>query len=209
MKNFHLDVLSFTSGTGYNLADHRVGDFDMNLVKRHRLHPQFGIPIPGCRNPDKVEPPTDFTKPVPRTNPITFITKDGKTTYETSRSASLMHAEEDWAQFEKLLDMRRAVGKFDPRELFTANGLATYDAVAREVDECQLGAEDLLQAAAEIEREHTHAQPVNHQKISAGSTPAATGQVLGSYDDIQERGHEAFMRRFQPPHGSPRSITGF
>jgi hypothetical protein len=197
-----------SGGGGYALLEHKPGDFDPVLIKRYKLNPQSGLPVPGTCNPDNVVPRTDFTKPVPRTRPIIFVSKDGMKTIETSRSSQYVHAEQDWEKLEKLMDLKAELGKYDIREIITPNGFATYDSVAREVSEHHATVSSLLQAAEQLEdpRQPSFTVPQKPQKSSSNS---ASGDIRGpplltatqtplGYDEVQEIGREAFMKTARP-----------
>lgn len=89
----HLHFDQFARGE--NSALNSPDDLDPGLVQAYGVHPTYGIPVPGCRNPD-VANKTDWTKDLEPTNPIVFVEKETGKVHHTSRSAWIIEALRKW-----------------------------------------------------------------------------------------------------------------
>jgi len=101
-RKFHFDQFA----RGHNSAHNQPGDLNEKLVEQHGVHPEYGLPIPGSKNPDRDElqdpvypPPTKWTEPLPVPTPTVFIRKNPDGSEEashTSRSAWIMNVQREW-----------------------------------------------------------------------------------------------------------------
>jgi hypothetical protein len=127
---------------GFDLPSGTEADFDQRLVSRHGLHPRMGLPLPISINPDNVEVRTDFTKCLKKSEPLTYVGKEGELDY-TSRSWRFVTVDDRWAQMERQMDLGQG-----PVWGPAPKGLATYDARSREEDSVSDTIAELLDAAA-------------------------------------------------------------
>lgn len=174
---FHFDPY----GPNYRLSDYKVGDFDPEMIKAYGLHPKYGIPIPGACNPDDFVPATDFSKPLPRPRPITFMRPrpggiGGMEQIETSRSAILLNTESEWQLLEDELEMKKhlqAAGEYDDTlaELHAAEESAQDKAMA----ELSIGT---ILKAAKVSDDTTATTKINNILLpEEGSTTRARAQA--------------------------------
>ena len=89
----HLHYDQFARGE--NSALNGPDDLDPDLVQKYGVHPTYGIPIPGCKNPDPPGP-TDWSKDLEPTNPIVFVEKKTGKVHHTSRSAWIIEVLRKW-----------------------------------------------------------------------------------------------------------------
>lgn len=92
----------------HNAARSVPEDFFDVMVEQHGLHPRFGLPMTGSANPDHDEiespyfkPPTNWTKPLPGSRPVTIVEKSRNGTrkvFQTSTSEWIHTTEEDFEE---------------------------------------------------------------------------------------------------------------
>lgn len=107
-KAFYLDQRA----TGqWNTAKFKPGDLDEEIVAAFKVHPIYGLAIPGCINPTNedlpddqkhvIKPRSDWSAPLAPTQPVIFIEEDPASTitndkyrkvYHTSRSVAFVRA---------------------------------------------------------------------------------------------------------------------
>lgn len=95
-KNFHFDQFA----RGHNSAHNKADDLDPELVAKHKVHPVYGLPIPGSVNPDPA--PKDWSAPLPRPNPVVFYTQTTTAvdTFHTSRSVQMIETPKEFEEYE-------------------------------------------------------------------------------------------------------------
>ena len=122
---FHLDP---TQGR-YDCTKYVEGDLDEALIKKHALHPKFGIFLKSSRNDP--EPPKPLVSGL---NPKVLLTRDGRR-HQLSRSVAAIHVETDLKQEEIRSKLGRMTSKFceidriDKEEVFVSE--ATLEALRR------------------------------------------------------------------------------
>lgn len=78
-RNFHFDPLI----KGFNLTQQEENDLDEEVVRKHKLHPRYGVFLADSEN--EAEPP----KSAPKCKPVVFVGQDGIARH-TSRSVPRM-----------------------------------------------------------------------------------------------------------------------
>jgi hypothetical protein len=193
-ENFFFDQ----AGTDHRFSEYKAGDFDTEKIKKFGLHPQYGIPIPNSCNPDDFGPKTDFSKPLPRPNPIVFVSSDFKRYIETSRSSRLIETQLEWKRMEAHLELYGSLDKYGAIDS-SSTGLATYDGAARDKIITDEAIAKLLNAADEADQ-----QPVGEATPPPAPVPveiAPAPKRTRATSSADRRPHVPAFGPLSPPRG--------
>jgi hypothetical protein len=127
-KKVHYDQVA----RSHNSARNKKEDLDQELVRVFKVHPTYGLPLPTSENPtyDECEnppfqPPSDWTKPLEPTNPLTFIEDhpdtrklldEEKKIFLTSRSEWIIRTISEWEELRPKFKMTSALEQMDVLE---------------------------------------------------------------------------------------------
>ena len=177
-KKFHFDQIA----RGYNSSKHRPEDLDQEKVQTYGMHPVYGTPIKGARNPSPKRA-RDWSKPLSETKPIEFLVKTSdpdhlKPRIHTSRSTWIIQAEEAWTELGAQLKMASSLDAIGARE---------------EMPPPPKISPFLLKAA-------NTAQAEDNLKASTQPAPT-TPQRSHGYDPVRDIGYTTYPRQLQrePP----------
>lgn len=151
-----------SSGPAGKIENYQPGELDPVLVELFGVHARYGIPVPGCRNPDqtsaeegseaqKLLMPTDFSKPLAPTKPITFLASNGER-LPTSRSVKHIYIDKIFNELSSHARVINALDGIGALEIPPAPA-ATYASLLQGVHPSRLGVDELLAASELLEKD--------------------------------------------------------
>jgi hypothetical protein len=202
----HLHYDQFARGE--NSALNGPDDLDADLVQTYGVHPTFGIPVPGCKNPDPPGP-TDWSKDLEPTNPVVFVEKQGGNVYQTSRSAWIIEAIRKWDMAdiddvtrEKVRDLLERLNTPDAREISPELLESIHESLLQAVNNAPPPASPPRRQFYDVARDTTSSLPYQTPYSQQKKKPSQSIGALAALADAAEH-----APRQHPPARQPGAVS--
>jgi hypothetical protein len=198
-----------------NSTKNRPEDLDQVKVQEFGVHPIYGVPVKGDRNPDFEEGATqtfkgqtDWSEPLLPTQPIIFIQEvrgknslfdDEKKVFRTSRSTWMLQTERDFEEVASKSKMARVLESMGVREPRPKRPVT----ITKKPLEPQVIEPSLIQAASNALVEVNKPAAVFSPPVPAPLPPPPPSQRSHGYDPVRDTGYESRPPPTPPPPPPP------